>query len=487
MSTYTAVIRLTIVCAALVACARNPVTGERELALISETQELELGKQAAEQARQAIGLVDDEELQAYVQGVGTALAADSERPELPWSFQAVDDPTPNAFALPGGFIFITRGMLNYMDSEAELAAVLGHEIGHVTARHGVQQVSRAQLAQLGLGLGMVLLPELQPYGDLLGSGLQLLFLKYGRDAERQADELGFQYALKDNYDVREMDDVFATLQRIGEAEKQSPLPAWASSHPDPGERIETVQRRLAELGPRTEEMRLGREEFLGRIDGLVWGANPRHGFFDESNRFLHPDMAFQIQFPNGWKTQNLPQVVAAASPQQDGMIQMTLAPGAPTEAARQFLSQQGLQPGETAQETVNGLPAVLARFRAQAQQGVLDGVAGFISHRDRTFQVVALAPASRYAAMDRLFVQTIGSFAPLTDPQILAVQPQRMDVVRLPRAMSLTEFARAYDSSADIETLMLINQVSDARTPLPAGTPVKRVVGKAVGAQKKQT
>src|SRR5687767_2448102 len=298
MSTCTTVVKVIVCCAALAACARNPVTGERELALISEAQELEMGKQAAQQARQAIGLVDDKALQAYVQRVGTALAADSERPELPWSFEVVDDPTPNAFALPGGYIFVTRGMLNHMDSEAELAAVLGHEIGHVTARHGVQQMSRAQLAQLGMGIGMVLVPELQPYGDLLGSGLQLLFLKYGRDAERQADELGFAYSLKENYDVREMDDVFATLQKIGEAAKQSPLPAWASSHPDPGERIENVQGRLAEVTASVDSMRLGREEFLGRIDGLVWGANPRQGFFDESNRFLHPEMRFQIQFPS---------------------------------------------------------------------------------------------------------------------------------------------------------------------------------------------
>ena len=238
-------------CALLAGCATNPVTGERQLALVSEPQELEMGKQAAEETRKGIGVVKDDGLQAYVQRVGTQLAAHSERPQLPWSFQVVDDPTPNAFALPGGYIFVTRGLMGYMNSEAELAAVLGHEIGHVTARHSVQQISRAQIAQLGLGLGMILAPDLQQFGNLLGSGLQLLFLKYGRDAERQADELGFGYALHNKYDVREMDDVFESLQSLAAQQKQSPLPTWAATHPDEGERTvpEPVRSRIAKLPP----------------------------------------------------------------------------------------------------------------------------------------------------------------------------------------------------------------------------------------------
>jgi predicted Zn-dependent protease len=479
MSTSTVLLRIALSCLVLTGCARNPVTGERELALISEDQELEMGRQAAEQASQAIGLVDDKELQSYVQRVGAGLAADSERPELPWSFQVVDDPTPNAFALPGGYIFVTRGMLNHMDSEAELAAVLGHEIAHVTARHGVQQMSRAQLAQLGMGLGMILVPEIRPYGDLLGSGLQLLFLKYGRDAERQADELGFKYALNESYDVRQMDDVFATLQAIGEREGGSPLPAWASSHPDPGERIENAQERLQQVQVSPDQLRLGREEFLTQIDGLVWGTNPRQGFFDDQNRFLHPELAFQLSFPKDWKTQNTPQAVVAASPRQDAMVQLTMAKGAPVDAARQFLSQQGVQPGQALQESVNGLPAVVARFRGQTQQGVLDGVAGFIQHGDRTYQVMAVAPSSAYAPQERLFTQIIGSFAPVTDPEILNVQPRKVDVVKLPRATTLAEFARTAGSSADIETLALINQV-EPQERLPAGTLVKHVVGKPI-------
>src|SRR5690606_26348731 len=193
------------------ACSVNPATGERQLSLISEQQEIAIGGEAAGQVAQQIGLVEHEALQRYVEDVGRRLAAVSERPDLPWQFRVVDDPTPNAFALPGGYIFVTRGLATLLTTEAQLAAVLGHEIGHVTARHSVAQMSRAQLAQLGLGLGMVLSPDIAQLGDLLGSGLQLLFLKYGRDDERQSDELGFRYMLETGYDVEQVDDVFRAL------------------------------------------------------------------------------------------------------------------------------------------------------------------------------------------------------------------------------------------------------------------------------------
>ena len=199
-------------------CATNPVTGKRELALISEQQEVQIGKQAAEEATQQMGLVHDAALQQYVSSIGMVLAKHSERPELPWEFHVIDDPTPNAFALPGGPVFVTRGLVTLMNSEAQLATVVGHEIGHVTARHSVNQMSKQQLAQLGLGLGAVLVPGGDQLAGLASEGLGLLFLKYGRDDERQADELGFRYALNDGYDVREMGKVFLSLERSSQLE-----------------------------------------------------------------------------------------------------------------------------------------------------------------------------------------------------------------------------------------------------------------------------
>jgi homoserine dehydrogenase len=164
--------------AMLAACATNPVSGDRELALVSEAQEIQIGKNTAEQAERQFGLVEDAELQAYVHRLGLQLAQASERPELPWTFRVADDPTPNAFAAPGGYIFITRGLLVLLRNEAELVSILGHEIGHVTARHSVAMMSRAQLAQLGLGIGSILSPTVAQFGDLAAGGLQLLFLSY---------------------------------------------------------------------------------------------------------------------------------------------------------------------------------------------------------------------------------------------------------------------------------------------------------------------
>jgi predicted Zn-dependent protease len=231
-------------------CARNPVTGELQLALISEEQEVQLGQQSAQEVERSIGIVDNAALQNYVQELGLRIASASERPHLPWSFAVVDDPTPNAFALPGGFIYITRGMMALMGSEAQLVSVLGHEVAHVTARHHVSSISRAQLAQFGLGVGGALFPDLQGIGGLAGAGLELVFLRHGRDAERQADDLGFGYTLQQGFDVREMALVFGSLQRLGDEQQRSAIPSWLLTHPEPGDRSRRSNRGSPPLAPR---------------------------------------------------------------------------------------------------------------------------------------------------------------------------------------------------------------------------------------------
>ncbi|HEU4629133.1 MAG TPA: M48 family metalloprotease [Gemmatimonadaceae bacterium] len=463
--------------ATLAGCATNPVTGERELALISEEQEIAMGRQSAQEVAQTLGLVDDEALQQYVQRVGADLAADTERPDLPWTFRVVDDPTPNAFALPGGFIFVTRGMMTLMNSEAELASVLGHEIGHVTARHSVQQLSRAQLAQLGLGLGAILAPEIaQQYGQLASTGLQLLFLKYSRDDERQADELGFRYALQDNYDVREFADVFADLQRLSQSSDASPVPGFLSTHPDPGERVQTAERRVAALDRPLTNAIVDRAEYLQQIEGLAYGQNPRNGFFRDG-AFIHPDLRFRLDFPARWQTQNLPQAVVAVSPEQDAVVQLELSPAPDAvSAARAFLSQQGIQAGQTFQQPINGVPAAGSYFQAQTEQGVVEGLAAFFTYDGHTYRLLSYAPAGRFAAYDPVARQIIGSFRPLTDPQLLNIQPPRVAIVRITEPMTLAAFDRRYPSTVPLDELALINELSGPDATLEAGTMVKRVV-----------
>jgi predicted Zn-dependent protease len=379
-------------------CAVNPVSGQREFVLVSESQEIAMGAEGAESVTRSIGVVDDAALQSYVQGLGDRLAADSERPELPWSFSVLDDPTPNAFAFPGGYIFITRGLMGLMGNEAELVSVLGHEIGHVTARHSVAMMTRAQVAQIGLGIGSILSPTLAEFSEAAAGGLQLLFLSYGRDAERQADDLGFQYALNHGYDVREMVNVFASLQHADQLAGASPLPNWLATHPGPAERIQRIETRLVNLDQSLGGTRIGRDDYLARIDGMVFGVNPRQGYFEE-NRFMHPDLAFEVIFPKGWRTQNLAQVVLAGSPDQDAVVQLTLAGGSPAEAAERFFTQQGLAASDVSQRSINGLSAILGRFQAQTSSGQLGGIAAFIAHGEHTYRLLAFTPADR---MERL-------------------------------------------------------------------------------------
>jgi predicted Zn-dependent protease len=465
-----------VVVAASSGCMRNPVTGQLQLGLISEAQEIQMGVQGAAEVERAMGLVPDTALQAYLERLGQQIARASERPHLPWRFGVVDDPTPNAFALPGGPVYFTRGLLGLMTTEAELVSVLGHEIGHITARHQVAMISRAQVAQIGLGLGGVLFPELETLGGLAGAGLSLLFLRYSRGAEREADELGFRYSLEQGYDPREMAAVFATLSRMG-GDQRSSVPAWLQTHPLPADRIAAVEERIAAAEPLPAGLRVGRSDFLDRIDGLVYGVNPRLGFFRDG-LFLHPDLRFQIGFPSAWRRQNLARAVMAVSPQNDAAIQLTLSGDAsPDAAAQRFLQASGIETGTVARQTINGLPAVVASFRATTQQATLQGLAVFVAHEGRVYQVLGYAVAAVYSQYHPVFQQSLGSFAPLTDPAALAVQPDRIRIVTTASPMTLAEFHRRFPSTIPLEELAVINRVPSPETVLPAGTRLKRVVG----------
>jgi len=457
------------------ACATNPVTGHREISLVSESQEIQMGQEAAQEVEQSIGLVPNSGMQSYVSSVGMKLAKASQRPNLPWSFKVVDDPTPNAFALPGGPVYVTRGLMNLMDSEAELATVLGHEIGHITARHTAQQITKSQFAQIFAVAGMILVPQLQNFGGLLSTGMQLLFLKYSRDNERQADELGFGYALNQNYDVTQMSKVFVALERIGEAEGASGIPSWMSTHPDPGERVQTAEKRVAALPAPPAPRIIDRDEYLNHIDGIIYGDNPRQGFF-RGSEFLHPDLRFRMNFPQGWKTQNLPQAVVAVSPNQDAALQMTFAQGSPQQAAQQFFSQQGMQVGQNGSTSINGNQAYSGYFQAQTDQGVVQGIATFLSYGGATYQLLGYAPAQNFGAYDNVFRNAMGSFSTLTDPSALNVKPNRIDIVRIPSPMTLAQFNSRYPSVVPIDQLVIINQVENANTTIRAGTEVKRVI-----------
>jgi predicted Zn-dependent protease len=465
-----------VVVATLIGCATNPATGKKQLMLVSEGQEIAMGKAADQEAVAAYGLYPDPKVQAYVERLGRGLAAKSERPDLPWSFRVVDDPAVNAFALPGGYIYVTRGILTHLGSEAELVAVLGHEIGHVTGRHSASQMSKQQLAMGGLIVGMAVNPELQRFGGLAQQALGLLFMKFGRDDENQADELGLRYMTREAYDPREMLEVFGVLEGVTRAEggDGGRMPDWLSTHPSPENRTARIQGLIASTGASGSIVH--RREYLRQLDGMVFGENPREGFF-QGNAFYHPDLRFQLAFPRGFKTQNQKQAVVGVSDAQDAIIALTLAAGAsPEQAARQFFSQQGVQAGRGGRDTIGGLPAYTAFFEAATEQGVLRGQVSFVAYEGKILRILGYTPAERFSRYQDAFAATLQSFGRLTDPRYLDVQPKRIALVSPERQMALPEFAQTYPSTVEPATIGLINGVAANQT-FARGELAKRVVG----------
>ena len=460
----------------LAACSVNPATGERQLILIGEGREIRMGREADQQITASLGMYDDPALQAYITQLGNRLAARSERPGLPWSFKVVDDPIVNAFALPGGFIYITRGIMVHFASEAQLASVVGHEIGHVTGRHSVEQLSRAQLAQVGLVAGALFGPqELQGLLGAASAGLGLLFLKFGRDDERQADDLGLRYMDRAGYDPREMPGVFTMLGRVSAAAGGGRVPEWLSTHPNPENREARIEQAIAALGQDFSEREVGRDSYLDRLDGMVFGPDPRDGFFDGA-LFMHPRLRFRLTFPEGWQTQNQRQAVVGVNNSQNAIIQLSLASqSTPEAAARAFLSQDGMDGSTPRRTTINGLPAVTTNFRATTQQATLVGSAAFVAHDGNVFQLLGYGTSSAWRSARDEVQRTFGSFGELRDPDALGVEPLRVDIVTLPSAMTLQQFAGRYPSEVSIEQLALINQ-REVSASIGAGTKLKRVV-----------
>jgi predicted Zn-dependent protease len=460
----------------VVSCATNPATGGKMLSLVSESQEIQMGQQFSREVESSMPLVDDAELQAYVAGVGLALAAVSERPDLPWSFKVVDDPVVNAFALPGGPVYVTRGILANFSSEAEMAAVLGHEIGHITARHSVEQISRAQLAGIGLAVGSMLSRDVARYSGLASQGLQVLFLSFGRDDEHESDMLGVRYAGRVDYDVRQSVTMHEKLDRLGDLSDSGGIPSWLSTHPSSEDRIERLHA-LVDTIPGLADAKLGSNEYLFHIDDLVYGEDPRQGYFAES-LFLHPDLRFHIRFPAGWQTANLPSVVGGQAPSQDAIVQLTLASGESShdEAARAFFAQEGVSSGRVGREQINGLPATMGSFQAQTEQGVLEGIAAFLDHGGLTYRIMGYTVQGRLSNYQNAFLSFIRSFAVLTDRAALSVEPMRIELYTLERASSIAEISRRKPSPVSEARLAILNGVQETER-IPVGSTIKWVVG----------
>jgi predicted Zn-dependent protease len=458
-------------------CVMNPATGRNQIMLISEAQEIQMGREYDPQIVASIGLYPDAVLQQYLQQLGARLAATGERPGLPWTFRVVDDPAVNAFAVPGGFIYVTRGILAHLNSEAELASVVGHEIGHVTARHTVSQMSNQQLAGLGLAAGSIVSSGFARYAGLANSALGILFLKYSRDHETEADDLGLRYLRRTTWDAREMPVVFQMLEQMSASQGGSQLPTWLATHPSPANRLEHITALLAAT-PQTGTV-VNRDSYLRRLDGQVFGENPREGFF-QGSQFSHPDLRFRLTFPEGWATHNGKQAVVAVSPGKDAVVELGPAQGTSADAAaRAFLAQEGITGGSTSGSTQSGLRAVSAPFGATTENGTLRGMVLFVEHGGSVYGLVGYAPQARWPTHQAAIDRALRSFQPLTDRTALDVQPHRLDIIKLDRRTTIESLARQRSSPASAAILALINQVG-LQTPLESGRLIKWVVGQSL-------
>jgi predicted Zn-dependent protease len=446
----------------LFGCATNPVTGKRELSLVSGQQETQIGKEGYQAVLQEYGAYGNTRLQSYVDSVGQALARVSHRPDIDWHFTLLDDPTVNAFAMPGGYIYITRGILAHLNSEAQLAGVLGHEIGHVTARHTAQQITQQQIAGLGLGLASIFVRGFGQYSDAAQTALGLMFLKYSRDHETQADELGVEYSTKAGWDSREMSSTYAMLRRVGER-SGSRLPNFLSTHPDPGDR-ENRTRALAQAAVAGKTGLIVRQRaYVSSLDGITYGTDPRQGYF-EGNHFYHPEMRFEITMPSGWKTANSRQAVLAGEPNNQAQMQLTLADAgalSPSAYVADLQSKGKVLDTRGSSESIGGFSAWIGTLLIQGSDGSRRQLfAAFIRRSsDQMFQILGVTAApgddneSRIAASAR-------SLRGLSDPARLNVSPNRVDVVEVTQPGAFQQVAaRQGNLAIDLDEVAILNNV----------------------------
>ncbi len=458
-------------------CATNPVTGKKELSFVSESQEIEAGRQSKVATQAEFGFYADPALAGKLESMGQALAAKSHRPDLPWEFSLLDDPTVNAFAAPGGFIYITRGILPYCNNEAQLAGIVGHEIGHVTARHSAAASTREQLAGLGLMVGSVVSESIARYGQTVGQGLGLLFLKYGRDQENESDRLGVEYSIKGGYDPREMPATYRMLSRISGSEGAR-LPTYLSTHPDPAAREATVRALAAtQVGARTD-LTVGRDAFLRRLDGLVFGTDPRQGYF-EAGRFYHPEMKFTMDFPTGWKTQNARSAVTAVNQAQRAVMQVSLvAAGSLTPAA---LAQKLVADGQVTSadgraETIGGYAAWTGSVGVKDEQGQAGRLALVLLRQSPSVMFRMIGQVAPGSAAEQAFLASARSFRPLTEAARLNPTPAKIKITPAPKAGSFGQVVAAMGAQGlSVEQTAILNGV-ETGDAIPAGRLLKTVV-----------
>jgi len=461
-----------------ISCAVNPVTKKREFMLLSENDEIALGKQTDQQVLQVYGNYKDTELLNYVNSMGQKMAKLSHRPHLNFEFKVLDSPVINAFAVPGGYVYFTRGILAYLNNEAELAGVMGHEIGHITARHSAKQYSNAQLTQLGLSIGAMASEVFRKYAGLAQFGVQMLFLSFSRDNERQADALGVEYSTKAGYDSNHMANFFVTLERQHPSDSQSGLPEWFSTHPNPPDRIAAIKRDAQKWQSQVQQKQfvVNRDNFLRKIDSITFGDDPQQGYV-ENNFFYHPQLRFQFPIPADWKVNNTPSQVQMISKADDAVIIFSLAnEKSPSEAANAFITSSKATVGKSEATTVNGLRAHRVLSTMATEQGNI-GIASYFIQKDSfVFVFHGFSGQAKFEEYLPAFTNTMKQFKNLTDPRKINVKPDRIAIKQIRTQSTLRKAFQQFGVPNDkMENLAIMNGMQLDET-VPANTLIKVVV-----------
>lgn len=453
------------------ACSINAATGRLQLTTISEADEIALGTETDEEVVAAFGLYEDESLQELVTEVGDALAAKSERPGLPWKFRVLDEPAVNAFALPGGYVYATRGLLVHLRSEDELAAVLGHEIGHVTARHGVVQLRKSRVAAASVGVFRVVDPNLRHVGGIAAGTAGLALLKHSRDDEYEADTLGLRYAERAGYDRAATVSVFDVLVGVGKAYEGERVPAWMSTHPEP----ELRQDRIRSMLPAGAEPPGPEPEYLGHIDGVVYGPDPRQGYVVDQT-FVHPEQGFALDLPPQWEIEHDgPQAMATAEDEEALVVLTPSEAESAAKALEDFFADGVLERGEGWEGKVGGFPAVTASFAGGSSNETLMGLVAFVDYGGEVMALLALGTAEHWEAHSDEVATCFASFRSASS-KLREVEPMRVRVLETKQDTTLADLRDQRGAAVALPALALLNGVEPGAT-LPAGTWLKWVEG----------
>jgi predicted Zn-dependent protease len=436
--------------------------------LMSEGQEVALGAQYDPTVVSTFGEYQNNELLTFMREKGSGMGKISHRPNLEYHFKILDSPVVNAFAVPGGYIYFTRGILAQFNNEAELIGVLGHEMGHITARHSASQQSKQQLGQILMMGGMIASEEFRQFAGYAMQGMELLFLKFSRDNEREADRLGVEYSSKINYDAQKMADFFNILNKMSMGSEHGGVPTFMSTHPDPGDRYNSVKQQAKQWQDSLNNTNwiVNGDNYLRMIDGLVYGEDPRQGFV-EANMFYHPDMKFKYPIPVGWQLQNSPMQVQMAP--KDGkamMVFMMAQQKTLEEAAQKNLTDLNLTVLDSKRTTINGFPAIAAISQQVSQdtqtgaQQVIKVMSYLIQDNNSIFVFHGVSDDVNFNTYYRVFESTMTNFSRLTEPAKLNVKPKRIKVVQAPAAGTLSQtFKTLKVPESQMKELALLNNI----------------------------